>query len=283
MPDNNSQSSEASGKTQQPQSSPAKPATSAASATPPPTQQQTPPSQNTGAASATPPPTQQQTPPSQNTGAASATPPPTEQQTPPSQNTGAPQVGQPLTVALPPGLAQLLMAAAAQRAALPYAPGGLIAGGALPGIQTQQTLQIWQGQYPPPDAVEHYERVLPGSFDRMIGMAERLQAAQIDGTKRGQDYTRDDTRRGHWLGFAIAVLAMLGAFGCLELKYPWVATVFLSVPVMAVAKALIESARSNVLASSTKTFEPSAQPPPVSTPSSQTNEGATKSNGSVGG
>jgi len=108
----------------------------------------------------------------------------------------------------------------------------------------QQTLQVWQGQYPPPEAVEHYERILPGSFDRMIGMAERLQAAQIDESRRALDYTQADARRGHWLGAAIAVLAMMGALICLRLDFPFVAAIFVGIPVMAVAKALIETATS---------------------------------------
>ena len=35
-------------------------------------------------------------------------------------------------------------------------------------------VQVWQGQFPPPDAVEKYEAVLPGAFDRIVAMAERL-------------------------------------------------------------------------------------------------------------
>jgi uncharacterized membrane protein len=138
---------------------------------------------------------------------------------------------QPQLVAITPAvLAQL--AAGAQRQALPYAAGL---------VQTQ--MQVWQSQYPPPDAAERYEKILPGSFDRIIGMAERLQAAQIDTTQRAQNYAMRDTRRAHWLGWSIAFLAMLGAFGCMLLNYPWwLAAAFLSVPVMGVAKALIETA-----------------------------------------
>src|SRR6516164_4459803 len=50
------------------------------------------------------------------------------------------------------------------------------------GIQLSGILQQslhWQGPYPSPDAVERYERVQPGTFDRLIKMAEQLQAAQI--------------------------------------------------------------------------------------------------------
>jgi uncharacterized membrane protein len=108
--------------------------------------------------------------------------------------------------------------------------------------QMQQTV-VWQGQFPPPEAMGNYEKILPGSFDRIISMAERLQAAQIEETRRAQEFMRDDTRRGHWLGFSAIVLAFIGAGFSMELQYPWVAGTFLSVSVMGVAKALIDSAR----------------------------------------
>ncbi|HUC12454.1 MAG TPA: DUF2335 domain-containing protein, partial [Stellaceae bacterium] len=38
----------------------------------------------------------------------------------------------------------------------------------------QQSVRLWQAPYPPPEAIERYEKVLPGSFDRMIKMAEGL-------------------------------------------------------------------------------------------------------------
>src|ERR1700722_7370195 len=31
--------------------------------------------------------------------------------------------------------------------------------------------QSWQGPYPPPHAIERYERALPGFFDRIVSMA----------------------------------------------------------------------------------------------------------------
>jgi uncharacterized membrane protein len=115
--------------------------------------------------------------------------------------------------------------------------------GILPPI-AQQTVQItWQGQYPLPEAIERYEKVLPGSFDRMIAMAERLEAAQIDESRRVHDYTHADSRRGHWLGFFAAVAAMLCSLAALAFGYPWVAGAFISVPVMGVAKALVDAAR----------------------------------------
>ena len=123
----------------------------------------------------------------------------------------------------------------------PPLPVFLPAGGML--AQTQQTVQLWQGQYPPPEAIEHYEKVLPGAFDRMIAMAERLQAAQIEESRRAHDYAHSDNRRGNWLGFSATVIAMICALGALAFNYPSVAGAFISVPVLGVARALIESAR----------------------------------------
>ena len=151
----------------------------------------------------------------------------------------------------------------------PPMPVFLPVGGQL--AQAQQTLQLWQGQYPPPEAIEHYEKVLPGAFDRMIAMAERLQAAQIDKSRRVHDYTFSDNRRGKWLGFSAAIIAMFCALGALAFNSPWVAAVFLSVPVMGVANALIESARksspADLLAAATN--QPSENIPSAAAPPQQ--------------
>jgi uncharacterized membrane protein len=112
----------------------------------------------------------------------------------------------------------------------------------LPGIIQQQAIH-WQGPYPPPEAVERYEHVLPGTFDRLITMAEQLQTAQISQSAKALEYAHADTNRGQWLGFATTGFAMVGAIICAKIGEPWVAGLFLSVPVMAVARALIETTK----------------------------------------
>ncbi|WP_271617941.1 DUF2335 domain-containing protein [Bradyrhizobium sp. CCBAU 51745] len=111
----------------------------------------------------------------------------------------------------------------------------------LPGIVQQQS-QMWQGPYPPPEAVERYEAVLPGTLNRLITMAEKLQEAQIEQSRLSLQHAQSDVRRGHWLGFATTGLAMIGAIIAVQYN-AWVAGAFLSVPVMAVAKALIETTK----------------------------------------
>jgi uncharacterized membrane protein len=126
----------------------------------------------------------------------------------------------------------------------------------------QQQLQLWNAPYPPPEAVKQYEEVLPGAFDRIIRMAELAQTAQIDATKRALDYAQRDTKRGHWLGFFATVLAMGFSFGCAWIGQPWVAAVFLGVPVMAVGKALIESATATPQTTAQTFPIPQPGPPP---------------------
>jgi uncharacterized membrane protein len=104
-------------------------------------------------------------------------------------------------------------------------------------------------------AIEHYQKVLPGSFDRMISMAERLQAAQIAEAKQAHNYAQADARRGQWLGFTATALAIAAALVALAFGNPWVSAAFVSVPVMGVAKALIDSTKrpspSQILAAAT--------------------------------
>ncbi|MEA3174031.1 MAG: putative rane protein [Gammaproteobacteria bacterium] len=118
---------------------------------------------------------------------------------------------------------------------LPGAPGA-----AARISQTITTQQVWQGPFPPPEAVAEYERVLPGCFNRLITMAEQAQTANTRSVERAQEFTRRDIRRGHILGAITTALAMVGCVVCVWLKQPWVAGLFLAVPVMAVARAFIE-------------------------------------------
>lgn len=179
-----------------------------------------------------------------------------------------------------PALAQLSpqqiaqLAAASQQGLFPYAsppPGMALAGFGGPQPQAQQTVQIWQGQFPPPEAIERYERVQAGSFDRILTMAERLQAAQLEQAKRAHDYTQADMRRGQWLGFSATVLSMIGAFACSVVGAEWgvsgaflVAGALVSVPVMAVAKALVDSSRGSFRRGITSIGAPSS--PAVNAP-----------------
>jgi uncharacterized membrane protein len=195
---------------------------------------------------------------------------PEPEASPPSDEASAPAQ----SAAVPPAAAAVLaqLAAATARIGAPYVPP--IAGPGiqltLPGIIQQAH---WQGPYPPPEAVERYEKILPGALDRMIAMAERLQAAQIDETRRVHEFTQRDSRRGHWLGWSTTAFAMCCAIGCLYFGSQVVAIAFLSVPVMAVAKALVESVKSQ---SPADIIKAAAQAPPSGPPAAAPNMPATQ-------
>lgn len=100
---------------------------------------------------------------------------------------------------------------------------------------------------------------MPGTFNRLLTMAEEAQRAQIQTVTRAQEFARRDTRRGQMLGFVVTLCAMGGAIWCALLHEPVVAGIFLGVPVMAVAKALIESTRKQ-LPSAPVQVQPSESP-----------------------
>ena len=124
-------------------------------------------------------------------------------------------------------------------------PPGAVPTGDMPGspVFAIHQIQSWQGQFPPPDAIERYEAVSAGTFDRLITMAERQQRAMIEATAEARRFQRGDNQRGQCLGALVTVLAIIGAGVCAWLGEPWVAGALVGVPVLAVAKALVDSAR----------------------------------------
>lgn len=106
-------------------------------------------------------------------------------------------------------------------------------------VTVQQVEMMWQGQFPPPDAIERYEATLPGTFNRLIAMAEKRMDAEIEGSRHHRTTRANDTRRGHYLGAIVTFGAVIGAGLCAYIHQPWVAVTFLAVPVMSVAHRLI--------------------------------------------
>jgi uncharacterized membrane protein len=103
-------------------------------------------------------------------------------------------------------------------------------------------MQTWQGPYPPPEAIERYEKILPGSFERILAMAERMEAAQIAQSEAAW-LQSNDVRRAHYLGAGLRALAIVGAMVMGFAHQPWLAAAFLAVPVMGLARAFVEGWR----------------------------------------
>jgi uncharacterized membrane protein len=107
-------------------------------------------------------------------------------------------------------------------------------------IQAMAQMQA-HGPFPSPVAIKEYEAILPGTFERILKMAEAAQSDQTETVKFAQRGQRRDTARVHWLAAGMSIAAMIGAGFCAWIHEPWVAGCFLGVPVFAVARALIES------------------------------------------
>lgn len=96
-------------------------------------------------------------------------------------------------------------------------------------------LQMWMAPFPPPHVVVEYERVLPGTWDRMLTMAEEAQKADILSADNKGKYIQRGFSRGQAFGFLALLMAMGSALYCARLNQPWVAGAFLSMTVMAAA------------------------------------------------
>jgi uncharacterized membrane protein len=143
-------------------------------------------------------------------------------------------------------------------AALNPQPSPWIVGTPQQGQPLQQLhfqLQAQNPLFPPPEFVKEYEKALPGSFDRILKLAENAQNAQIESVRFAQQTLKQESRRGTWLGFSVSIIAMACALYCVHLSQA-VASIFLGLPVLGIAKALIDSAKAP------KPVEPVLPPPP---------------------
>jgi len=126
-------------------------------------------------------------------------------------------------------------------------------------LTSMQHNHAWNAPVPPPEAAERFEKICPGSFERMLRMAEKEQDNQIDINKkqieiakktsedqvilatRAQNFLANDTKRGHLLGAGISFFAMLGAGISAYCQQTAIGMAFLGVPLMTVAMAFINS------------------------------------------
>jgi uncharacterized membrane protein len=70
---------------------------------------------------------------------------------------------------------------------------------------------MWMAPFPPPRAVAEYEQLLPGTWDRLLRMAEQEQAADIASARDKEEYIQRQFRRGQLLGiFALLMTPKAG-------------------------------------------------------------------------
>lgn len=96
----------------------------------------------------------------------------------------------------------------------------------------QQFTQQWQGPLPPPAALAQFNQIIPNGAARIMEMVEKEQAHRQAFEMAGLAATRNDTRRGHLIGGAIALSAIGGAVLVVYLGGHWsVSVALVSLPV----------------------------------------------------
>lgn len=75
----------------------------------------------------------------------------------------------------------------------------------------------FSGPIPPPSMYGEYDRVLPGSAERILSMAEKEQGHRIASEQTALKASVQDSNLGQWFGFAIAVIC-IGAGVFLAIK-----------------------------------------------------------------
>ena len=79
------------------------------------------------------------------------------------------------------------------------------------------SVSAYKGPLPPPEILQKYNDIEPGLADRIVKMAE-AQALHRQGLESGVILERARSeRQGQWLGFAVAMVAIVGSFGLIAL------------------------------------------------------------------
>ena len=104
---------------------------------------------------------------------------------------------------------------------------------------TQVSTLGWSGPLPPPAALQQFDSIIENGAERIFKMAEAEQSARL---AREEEAIRQDNKRGHWLGFIIALAAVIAAsatayFGA----HPSVSIALVGVPILGIVKAIINS------------------------------------------
>lgn len=99
---------------------------------------------------------------------------------------------------------------------------------------------IYSGPLPPPQMLAEFDKVHPGTAERIITLTEKEQAHR----HRMQEYGLKSSKRTEFTGTLIGGFALLAsiaaAVGVTIYGEPWVGAAFVAIPVMGAIKKLID-------------------------------------------
>ncbi len=117
---------------------------------------------------------------------------------------------------------------------------------------TKIVAEQFHGPIPHPSILNEYEKLLPGSADRILSMAEKetqhrhkMETKAIDAEIEGLKNEASDTKRGQYFGLVIGVIAIIsGAYTSIH-GYPWPGTFFGAGGVVGLVSAFIAGRKSD--------------------------------------
>ncbi|MBL4597036.1 MAG: DUF2335 domain-containing protein [Robiginitomaculum sp.] len=136
----------------------------------------------------------------------------------------------------------------------------------LPPKEAQHVLSVVQshlfsGPLPPPESIAGYEKVLPGSADRIITMAEKSQNHAHNCESRALGVQSFVAKSGMVSGLFISALLVSGGISAVYLGQPFVASVFIGASALGVISKLVDGP-SRIFGSTKDKHEPPAPTPP---------------------
>lgn len=104
------------------------------------------------------------------------------------------------------------------------------------------TSQQWSGPLPSPQALEHFNAIIPNGADRIVAMVEREQAERLSQESIALRAAVSDKRRGQWLGAAIGFASIAGAVFTAYIGAPAAVSVALvGLPIAGIVQAIVGS------------------------------------------
>ena len=105
--------------------------------------------------------------------------------------------------------------------------------------------EIFSGPIPHPRLLAEYEKLMPGSMDRFMKMAEQQQAHRMKLEDAAVNSQLKSNNRGQVFGFILATLVVLGGIGMALMGLPWFG-VPLTVGMMAVLVVLFTKGKIHI-------------------------------------
>ena len=101
----------------------------------------------------------------------------------------------------------------------------------------------WEGPLPPPEVVERFEKILPGSLDRLLSNFERESDNRRAIEKAASEQYHVRAIRGQWLSFALTLVAFAVAALCAFLDQSAIGCAVVGITVLGIVQAMMGGKR----------------------------------------